>query len=84
MRRAEWTYKVCSFIPFTSPTAMFVRIATGNIPSWEIIVSVVLLVISTVAIGFLEAAIYRMGVLLYGKAPKLNELFKMLKNSGKS
>lgn len=76
--------KICSFIPFTSPMAMFVRIAMSDVPSWEILVSVVILLVSTVVIGFLAAAIYRMGVLLYGKAPKPNELFKMLKNSRKS
>lgn len=73
--------KVCSFIPFTSPMAMFVRIAMGNVAGWEIAVSVAVLIVSTVAVGFLAAAIYRMGVLLYGNAPKPNEIVKMLKNS---
>lgn len=72
---------VCSYIPFTSPMAMFVRIAMGNVAAWEIIVSVVILVGSTVGIGFLAAAIYRMGVLMYGKPPKPNDIIKMLKNS---
>ncbi len=73
--------KVCSFIPLTSPMAMFVRIAMGGVAGWEIAVSVAILVVSVIAIGFLAAAIYRMGVLLYGKAPKPGEMIKMLKNS---
>ncbi len=73
--------RICSFIPFTSPMAMFVRIAMGEVASWEIAVSVVILILSTIAIGFLAAVIYRMGVLLYGKAPKPKEIIKMLKNS---
>lgn len=72
---------VCSYIPFTSPMAMFVRIAMGNVAAWEIIVSVVILVGSIIGIGYLAALIYRMGVLLYGKAPKPGEIIKMLKNS---
>lgn len=72
---------VCSYIPFTSPMAMFVRIAMGNVAIWEIIVSIAILIGSTVGIGYLAAAIYRMGVLLYGKAPKPAEIFKMLKNN---
>jgi ABC-2 type transport system permease protein len=72
---------VCSYIPFTSPMAMFVRIAMGNVAVWEIIVSVVILIGATIGIGFLAAAIYRMGVLMYGKPPKPNEIIKMLKNS---
>jgi len=72
--------KVCSFIPFTSPMAMFVRIAMGDVANWEIAVSVAILVASTVAIGYFAAMIYRMGVLLYGKAPKPMEIIKLLKN----
>ena len=74
---------VCSYIPFTSPMAMFVRIAMGNVATWEILVSVVILVGSTIGIGYLAAAIYRMGVLMYGKAPKPSEIIKMLQQSKK-
>ena len=70
---------VCSYIPLTSPMAMFVRIAMGSVAVWEIVLSVVILVVSTVGIGFLAAAIYRIGVLLYGNAPKPKEIFAMLK-----
>lgn len=73
--------KVCSFIPLTSPMAMFVRIAMGSVADWEIAVSVAILIVSTVGVGFLAAAVYRMGVLLYGKAPKPAEIVKMLKNN---
>lgn len=73
--------KICSFIPFTSPMAMFVRIAMGNVAAWEIIVSVAVLIASTAGVGVLAAAVYRMGVLLYGKTPKLGEIMKMLRNS---
>jgi len=60
--------------------AMFVRIAMGDVANWEIAVSVAILVASTVAIGYFAAMIYRMGVLLYGKAPKPMEIIKLLKN----
>lgn len=70
---------VCSFVPLTSPMAMFTRIAMGSVPGWQIAVSVAILVASTVGIGMLAAAIYRMGVLLYGKPPKVKELFRMLR-----
>lgn len=70
---------VCSYIPLTSPMAMFVRIAMGSVAPWEIIVSVAILIVSTIGIGILAAAIYRVGVLLYGKAPKPGEIFAMLR-----
>ncbi len=71
---------VCSYIPFTSPMAMFVRIAMGNVQAVEIIVSVVILVVSTIGIGYLSGAIYKIGVLLYGKPPRPAELFKILRS----
>ncbi|MDL2237913.1 ABC transporter permease [Christensenellaceae bacterium OttesenSCG-928-K19] len=71
----------CSFIPFTSPMAMFSRIALGNVAPWEIIVSVAILVVSAVLIGMLATGIYRLGVLLYGNPPKPKEIIRMLKNS---
>lgn len=73
--------KIASFIPFTSPMAMFTRIAMGSVSTTEIIISVAVLVISTVLIGYLAAAIYKIGVLMYGKPPKMNELVRALKSN---
>jgi ABC-2 type transport system permease protein len=70
---------VCSYIPFTSPMAMFTRIAMSDVPAWEIILSVGILAVSMVAIGYLATAIYRLGVLMYGKPPKPGELVKILR-----
>lgn len=38
--------KVTSFIPFTAPTAMLVRIGMGTVPTWQILISLVLLLVS--------------------------------------
>lgn len=70
----------CSYIPLTSPMAMFVRITMGNVAGWEIMISVALMAAGAVALGYLGAAIYRVGVLMYGKPPKLSGLVSMLKN----
>ncbi|MBE0601059.1 MAG: ABC transporter permease, partial [Firmicutes bacterium] len=71
--------KVCSFIPFTAPMAMFARVAMST-PAWyEVLISVALLVVTTIGTGVLSATIYRMGVLMYGKPPKPKELFKVLR-----
>lgn len=75
--------KAASFIPFTSPMAMFTRIAMGNVSNTEIIISVAVLVVTTVLIGYLAAAIYKIGVLMYGKPPKMNELVRALKTNKK-
>lgn len=71
--------KVASFIPFTSPTAILVRIGAGVAPTWEILVSLAILVVSIFVFGWLAAKIYRTGVLMYGKRPTFKELFKAMK-----
>ena len=46
---------VASYIPFTSPMAMFTRIAMSTVARYEIAASIAILVASTVGIGFLSA-----------------------------
>ena len=73
--------RVCSYIPFTSPMAMFTRIAMSTVPIYEIIISVVILIASVIGIGVISAKIYRVGVLLYGTPPKLGAILKAIKKS---
>ncbi len=73
--------KVVSYIPFTSPMAMFTRIAMSEVAWYEITISIAILVGSVIGIGVLAAKIYRMGVLLYGTQPKLGEILKAVKKA---
>ena len=68
--------RVCSYIPFTSPMAMFTRIAMSTVAWYEIVLSVVILAGSVIGVGVLSAKIYRVGVLLYGTTPKLGAILK--------
>lgn len=68
--------QVCSYIPFTSPMAMFTRIAMSTVAWYEIVISTAILIVSTLGIGVLSAKIYRVGVLMYGTTPKLGTLIK--------
>ena len=71
---------VCSFIPLLSPMVMFVRICMTDVPFWQVAVSLAIMIVTTVGIGILSARIYRIGVLMYGKPPKMGELFRTLRN----
>lgn len=68
--------KICSYIPFTSPMAMFTRIAMSTVAWYKIAISVAILVGSVIGVGFISAKIYRVGVLLYGNKPKLSSVLK--------
>lgn len=71
--------KVCSFLPFSSYSAMFVRIGMGTVAMWEIVVSAVILFASIFGVGWLAAKIYRMGTLRYGNPIKLSAALKNIK-----
>lgn len=64
-----------SFIPFTSPMVMMARIPF-DIPAWEIVLSLVILYISFVAMVWIAAKIYRVGIFMYGKKPTIKELIR--------
>ena len=70
--------KICSYVPFTSPMAMFTRICMSTVAWYEIALSILILVASVVGVGVVSARIYRVGVLLYGNPPKLIPLVKMV------
>ena len=73
---------VCSYIPFTSPMAMFTRICMSTVAWYEIAASIAILIGSTVGIGILSAKIYRVGVLLYGMPPKFSTIIKTVFRKG--
>ena len=67
-----------SVIPFTSPIVMMARIPFG-IPTWEIVLSLVLLYASVVAMAWAAGKIYRVGIFMHGKKPSLKELLSWIK-----
>mgnify|MGYP002707023866 FL=1 len=73
--------RVCSFLPFSSYSAMFVRIGMGKVAPWEVVVSAVILFASIFFVGWLAAKIYRMGTLRYGNPIKLGRALKDMKNA---
>jgi ABC-2 type transport system permease protein len=66
-----------SMIPLTSPIIMMVRVPFG-VPIWEIVLSVVLLIVGFIGIAWVAARIYRVGILMYGKKPTIGELSKWI------
>ncbi len=69
-----------SMIPFTSPIVMITRLPYG-VPTWELILSGSLLIITFIAITWLAGKIYRTGILLYGKKHTWAEMWKWIRYS---
>lgn len=69
---------VFSYIPFTSPIVMLIRIPFG-VPIWEQILSLSVLIFSFLVTVWIAAKIYRVGILMHGKKPSYKDLIKWLK-----
>jgi ABC-2 type transport system permease protein len=67
-----------SIIPFSSPIVMMGRIPSGNVPIWQLVVSMFSLVAGFILTTMLAAKIYRTGILLYGKKVTFKEMGKWL------
>ena len=67
-----------SMIPFTSPIVMLARVPFG-VETWEILVSVALLIVTTGLMAWLSAKIYKVGILMFGKKSTWKDLWKWLK-----
>ena len=70
---------IASFVPLTSPMAMFARVAMSEVPTVQIVLSVAILFVTTGLTGFFAAKIYKVGVLMYGQNPSLKNICKALK-----
>lgn len=70
-----------SIIPFTSPIIMMTRIPFG-VPYFDMILSMVLLILGFLGSTWFAGKIYRTGILMYGKKTSYQELWKWLKYKG--
>lgn len=67
----------CSYIPFTSPIVMMVRLPFG-VPLWELLVSFGILILTFLFSTKIAAKIYRTGILMYGKKIGYRDIWKWL------
>src|SRR5277367_1683143 len=75
-----WSVAVSLFPP-CAPIAMFLRIASQFPPIWQIVLSLVLLLVSVYFVIWFSSRIYRIGILMYGKRATLPEMFRWLRYS---
>ena len=68
-----------SIIPWTSPMVMLARVPFGVVPSWQLILSIVLLFLTFLATAWLSAKVYKIGILTYGKKSSFKDLLKWMK-----
>jgi ABC-2 type transport system permease protein len=70
-----------SMVPFLAPITMMVRITTETPPAWQIILSLTIGFATVVALVWLAARIYRVGMLMYGKRATIPEVWRWIRQS---
>jgi ABC-2 type transport system permease protein len=69
-----------SFVPILSPFVMFARIAVSNVPLWQIALSLAINLVALWLIALLGGKLYRVGMLMYGRAPSLKQVWSVVRS----
>jgi ABC-2 type transport system permease protein len=69
-----------SMLPFLAPLIMFLRIVVLTPPWWQIALSLLLLGFGILAVVWVAARVYRVGILMYGKKPTFPELMRWVRH----
>jgi ABC-2 type transport system permease protein len=71
--------KVLSFIPLLTPAFMIMRIPIQMPALWELLTTIVLLIVSGVFMMWAAGKIFRTAILVYGKRPTIPELIRWIR-----
>jgi ABC-2 type transport system permease protein len=70
--------KYASFFPFFAPLVMFLRVGMLDLPVWEPLLSIAIMLVTIFILGFFGARVYRGGVLMYGPSRSLKDIKKAI------
>lgn len=70
--------KYASFFPFFAPLVMFLRVGMLELPVWEPLLSIAIMLVTIFLLGFFGARVYRGGVLMYGPSRSLKDIKKAI------
>ncbi|MGC8484740.1 MAG: ABC transporter permease [Candidatus Baltobacteraceae bacterium] len=71
---------ITSFVPLLSPFVMFARMAVSHVPLWQIGTSIALNLLALWAFVWFAGKLYRVGMMLYGRPPKLAQVWEILRS----
>ncbi|AKJ40427.1 ABC transporter permease [Methanosarcina barkeri] len=73
-----------SLFPISSPVAMLARMGTTSVPLYQILASIFILLISVYVVILLSSRLFRTYLLMYGKRPKVKEIWKNIWTESRS
>jgi ABC-2 type transport system permease protein len=76
-----WVARGLGWFPLSAPITMMMRMATGKVPLWDILLAVLILSASVYLALRFTARLFRLGLLMYGKRPTLREIARQLRHA---
>jgi ABC-2 type transport system permease protein len=73
--------EVVSWIPFSAPVIMPIRMSSMSVPWYELTATIVGVALTGALCVWLSARIYRVGLLMYGKRPSMRELARWIRQA---
>ena len=73
------TAQVLSWLPFSAPIIMPMRMVAATLPWWEVALTILGVLVACAGAIWLAARIYRVGLLMYGKKPSPREVWRWIR-----
>ena len=70
---------ILTLIPFTSPFTLAFRYGLTSVPIWQMLLAVALMMVTAVVAIWLASRVFRVGLLRFGQAVPLSELFNAIR-----
>ncbi len=77
----SWMARALGWFPLTGPLTMMIRLGTGKVPLWDVVVALFCLAAGVYVAIRGAAALFRLGLLMYGKRPTLAEIARQLRHA---
>jgi ABC-2 type transport system permease protein len=69
-----------TIFPLSAPVEVIMRLGVSDIPAWQLVASIAVLVLSTIGILLLTTRVFRTYLLMYGKRPGIGEVIRNLRS----
>jgi len=72
-------FTILTLFPLTAPVTAVMRLSSASMPTWELLLSIAILIASIVGAMWLASRLFRTFLLMYGKRPSLGEIWRYIR-----
>jgi ABC-2 type transport system permease protein len=72
-------FTILTLFPLTAPIMAVMKLSTGTLPLWQLILSIIIMIVSIAAAMWLASRVFRTFLLMYGKRPSLKEIWRYIR-----